>query len=172
MKTLLALAFVLFAGAALAQGPVAYPPETRTMTPAQYYAWATAKNQQLRAEWEEKKAKAKADQPQYLQGTVTDDSTSWSVVNNVSQGDTACYGYYCPRPAFDTNGAARSSQRVRQVQYNNPAYVNPGPLTLVNPYCPPPAVEPPDLRYEDVGGQVLTVRSKDGGGVLHIKVLP
>jgi hypothetical protein len=58
MKTLLAITLVLFATAALAQGPVAYPPETRTMTPAQYYQWSTAKNQQLRAEWEEKKASA------------------------------------------------------------------------------------------------------------------
>jgi hypothetical protein len=141
------------------------------MTLAQYYQWATAKNQQLQAEWDAKKAAAKADQPQYLQGTTTDDSISWSVVNNVSN-DTACYGYYRPRPAFDTDSVARSSQRVRQVQYNNPAYVNPGPITVINPFCPPPAVEPPDIRYEDVDAPVMTVRSKDGGGVLHIKVLP
>ena len=172
MNTLLTLALVLFSSAALAQGPVAYPPETRTMTPAQYYQWATAKNQQLRVEWEEKKAKAKADQPQYLQGTTTDDSTSWSVMRNVAPGyETACYGNYCPRPAFDAVGGSVSSQQVRQVQYNNPAYVNPGPLTIVNPYCPPPAVEPPDLRYEDVGGEVHTVRSSDGS-VLHFKVSP
>jgi len=140
------------------------------MTPAQYYQWATAKNQQLRAEWEAKKTAAKNDQPQYLQGTTTDDSMNWSVVNGVGS-ETACCGYYNPRPAFDTNGAARSSQRVRQVQYNNPAYVNPGPLTILNPFCPPPAVDPPDARYEDVGGEVHTVRSSDGS-VLHFKVSP
>ena len=171
MKTLLALAFVLFATAAFAQGPVAYPPETRTMTPAQYYQWATAKNQQLRAEWDAKKTAAKIDQPQYLQGTTTDDSLSWSVANSAGD-DTACYGYYRPRPAFDTVGAQMSSQSVRQVQYNNPAYVNPGPLTILNPFCPPPAVEPPDARYEDIDAPVMTIKSKDGKGTLHIKVLP
>ncbi len=171
MKTLLAIVVLLFATVALAQGPVVYPPETRNMTAEQFRVWAEAKNVQLRAEWQAKKDKAVADQPQYVQGSTTDDSMAWTVTRSNYNQDAVCGGLYNPRPAFDTSGNVSSSQRTLPIQYDNPKYVNPGPLTVVNPYCPPPATPVPDIRYEDVVGEEHTVRSSDGK-TLHFKVSP
>lgn len=169
MKNCLAFVLFLFTAATLrpcvAQGPVAYPPET--MTDAQFYHWATATNTRLKAEWEARKERAKADQPQYLQGTVTNTSVDYSYGRN--GGLARRY-----EDLGDCYGNATSTQQSYPVLYDNPRYVNPGPLTTINPYCPPrpsTAEELAEIKrtYDAAKGRVRTIRSRDGAGVLNIK---
>ena len=139
----------------MAQGPVVYPPETKNMTDAQFYQWATATNARLKAEWEARKERAKADQPQYLQGTVAKTSVD--------------YGYGRTRPwrryedLGDCYGNVTSTQQSYPVMYDNPKFVSPGPLTIINPYCPPrpsTAEELAEIKrtYDAAKGRVRTIR--------------
>ena len=176
MKTV--LAFLILTATAMAQAPVALPPETANMTDAQYYQWATAKNTQLRLEWEARKAKAVADQPQTLPGSVTNSSLDWTV----SEPNNSNRDYYPPYNGDvygvfgDRYGSSNATQRVQQTQTANPWYVNPGPLSTLNPYTPPrPTTEAEAAAikkaYDEAEGEEHTVKSKDGKGVLHFKVL-
>ncbi len=166
-------AFVLFLFTAttlrpcLAQGPVVYPPETKNMTDAQFYQWATTTNARQKAEWEARKERAKADQPQYLQGALAKTSVGYSYGRNGGLG-----GRY--EDLGDCYGNVTSTERSYPSVYDNPKYVNPGPLTIINPYCsprPPTAEELAEIKstYQAAKGRVRTIQSRDGGGVLHIK---
>ena len=90
MKNCFPFVLFLFIAATLrpcmAQGPVVYPSETKSMTDAQFYQWATTTNARLKAEWEARKERAKADQPQYLQGTVAKTSVGYSYGRNGGLG--------------------------------------------------------------------------------------
>jgi hypothetical protein len=146
----------------MAQGPVAYPPET--MTDAQFYQWATATNARLKAEWEAQKERAKADQPQYLPSTGTVTSTDYS-----SRGRARRY-----EDVGDCYGSVTSTQQSYTVLRENPKFVSPGPLTTINPYCPPRPSTAEELAevertYNAAPGRVRTIRSNDGGAVLHFK---
>jgi len=163
-------AFVLFLFAAatcMAQGPVAYPPETKSLTDAQFYQWATATNARLKAEWEARKDRSKADQPQYLQGAATKTSVDYRYGRN--RGIAGRY-----EDLGDCYGNVTSTQRSYPVLHDNPKFVNPGPLTIINPYCPPrpsTANELAEIKktYDAAPGRVRTIGSRDGGAVLHLK---
>ena len=176
MKTL--LAFLIITSTALAQYP---EPEPAGLTDEQHKAWADARNVQLRIEWESKKAKSLAEQPQQLQGAVVDDGIGWSISGDCGSygGSYGGCGYNHYGDDFGNRfqyGEVQSHRQVRQVQYDNPKYVNPGPLTTINRYAPPrPTTEAEAAAikksYDEADGEEHTVKSKDGKGVLHFKVL-
>lgn len=162
----LAIISLLFASTALAQGPVNYPPEVYAMNDAQFKQWADSINAGRIAAWKLKKEEAKADQPQYLE------------VQSASSDSHATAG------SMDVGGNGKENRRtwndseVKQqnvtFKIDNPKYVNPGPLTLVNPFCRPKAATAEELAeikriYDEAGGYVLTVHSADGTP-LHMKV--
>ena len=178
MKFLLAL-ILLCTTTALAQGPVNYPPEVYEMTAAQFKQWADAYNQQKILEWQVKKEKAKADQPQFVQWTVASTQNVYSngIYGNGGNnwqnwGNYGNYGNYGNN--WQNYGSESSIQQTGTFQTDNPKYVNPGPLTLVNPFCrptPSTAAELVEIKraYDAAGGYVLTVHSADGTP-LHMKV--
>ena len=178
MKALLAaLVVLLLASVALAQGPVNYPPEVGAMTDAQFQQWATAYNQQRVIEWQARKAKAQANQPQYLPGQTTESTAATAPAATAATAATPrIYGQgYGNGPGDYSYGSNSFTQRTVTFQAANPNYVSPGPLTLVNPYCPPrpsTAEEQAEIKrvYDAAVGKVLTVHSADGTP-LHIKVI-
>ena len=128
MKTL--LAFLVLASTALAQYPEPYPASFKDMTKEQREAWVDARNVQLRIEWEAKKAKS--NQPQYLQGSVTTSNTEGKTA-----ADDFCYRYFHQFDPIPTSSSTESTTVTYPTQYSNPAYVNPGPLTTISRYAMP-----------------------------------
>jgi len=93
-----------------------YPDEVYRMSAGEFYAWATEQNAKARAEWDEWHKTAP---PRWISYGVTDYEQSRR-------------GRY-----FGTNyekGSARSYEK----RFLNPDYVA-RPLTIINPYCQPPA---------------------------------
>jgi hypothetical protein len=122
--------------------PAKYPASTYTMTDKEFFQWATEFNGGQVADWEKRKAAIK--EPEYIRGTET-------IVSGSSEGPGAGgSGLTTPAPLpgsqmdpySGSDGYSRTSsfaQRSLTVErrWPNPYYVGPGPLTIVNPYCPP-----------------------------------
>ena len=159
----LCLLILLSTSSALAQGWIEYPPNVNTMTDAQFKAWADEYNAGQVARWKAKKEEAKADQPQYIQGQSVS-----------SDGHYTSGSEYLGTSAPRNWGGGEAHQSVITFQTDNPKYVNPGPLKLVNPYCRP---KPTDLAeqaaikksFDEAAGTLLVVHSADGTP-LRIKV--
>ena len=157
----------LLTSAALAQGPVNYPPEVSTMTDAQFLQWATAYNQQRVIEWQARKAKAQANQPQYLLGQTTESTDSYSSaatcgsqcrqLRRLRRLHVLWAGLWQRPPAITATAATRSRNarsRSRPPTRTTSVHVR---STLVNPYCPPrpsTAEEQAEIkRVYDVAGR-------------------
>ncbi len=88
--------------------PIVYPAECYKMTPAEFFQWATKLNVKLKKESDERSTHTPSP---YIEGTGIE-----------GRIDPVTGGFYM--------------NTVRR-RYVNPDYYGPGPLIIVNPYCPP-----------------------------------
>jgi len=94
---------------------LSYPDEVCHMSAGEFYAWATEQNAKGRAEWDEW---YKTAPPRWISYGATD----------YEQNRRGRY--------FGSN-TERGSVRHYEKRFLNPDYVA-RPLTIINPYCPPP----------------------------------
>ncbi len=114
--------------------PVKYPAEVYKMSDADFFAWATDFNKRERAALEERRAKIT--EKEWIEGRESDTDSSYAdyQYDNYGYGSDYPRGYFTPSVQY-----GRASQKIVEYprRWKNPAYVGPGPLTIVNPYCPP-----------------------------------
>lgn len=97
--------------------PPVYPQAVYSMTPDEFYRWATEQNKRAYEDWERWHKTA---QPRYLTYGAMD------------------YSYYHNGHYFGT-GDVRGSERYYEKRFVNPDYQS-RPLTIINPFCPPSPV--------------------------------
>jgi len=124
MKYFCVLLFLCVCSPSLASEPIAfpvkYPESVKKMTDAEFFRWATNRNQKASDKWQDENAKQS---PKYLTTPIVITEHQSRVRGNRRH----------------SGGSVRGIQysRVYNQQTLNPAYSSPGPLTIVNPYCKP-----------------------------------
>lgn len=109
-----------------------YPPEVFSMTPREFYAWATQQNAKARADWDEWHKTAP---PRWISydGTTFDGYSNGP--RHRSRVTATLYGVES-RSTYGGYQHHHYTQQSFQKRFLNPDYVS-RPLTIINPYCQP-----------------------------------
>ncbi len=97
--------------------PIKYPAEVYKMTDAEFFNWATELNKKQVADVEARRKSIS--EGRYNYGTQFREEGSLNVYRS------------------NNSRTYIRQETVYPMQWSNPNYVGPGPLTIVNPYCRP-----------------------------------
>lgn len=105
--------------------PAKYPKETLTMNKTQFFNWATQYNNQAKRAWFSNYNK----ESKYYYG-----SKEITTINSSGNLTRSIISIGSKRKQISNT---RTQEQIVPYRYNNPNYIHPGPLTIINPYVSP-----------------------------------